>query len=71
MLHIVTGRAGSGKTTAAMREMRLAAEKGLDGLILLVPPQASHNAELALCEALGDSASLRAEALTFRTLANR
>ena len=71
MLHIVTGRAGSGKTTAAMREMRLAAEKGLDGLILLVPPQDSHNAELALCEALGDTASLRAEALTFRTLANR
>ena len=71
MFHILIGRAGSGKTTAVMNDMRAAAEAGLDGLILLVPPQASHNAERALCEALGDTASLSAEALTFRTLANR
>ncbi len=71
MLRLLTGRTGSGKTQLILKEIRESVERKEPGAILLVPPQASHTAELTLAEAGGDRAPLYAEALTFRTLAAR
>lgn len=69
MLRIVMGRAKTGKSKRVLREI---AEKG-DGSrqILLVPEHASHQAEVDLCLACGDTASRHAEVLSFRRLATR
>ncbi len=71
MLTIVCGRAGSGKTARVLMRLREGAEHGVDGRILLVPEQFSHEAERALARELGSSASLFAEVLSFTRLASR
>nr|WP_325211330.1 PD-(D/E)XK nuclease family protein [uncultured Oscillibacter sp.] len=69
MLTLLTGRARTGKSTAVLR--RIAARPGGRGQILLVPEHASHQAEVDLCRACGDSASRFAEVLSFRRLSDR
>ncbi len=69
MLNILTGRAKTGKSQLILD--RIAAADGGRGQILLVPEHASHQAEVDLCRACGDSASRRAEVLSFRRLCDR
>lgn len=66
MLHILTGREGSGKTKAMLSEI-------LDqtNSIIIVPEQYSYDFELLLCQVGGDTASQKAEVLNFTRLANR
>ena len=71
MLRIWFGRTGSGKTHRVYAEMADHMQNGVGNMLLLVPPQASHTTERLLAERLGDRAPLFAEALTFKTLANR
>ena len=47
------------------------ARAGVDGQILIVPEQFSHEAERALCRAGGDTISRYAEVLSFSRLAGR
>jgi len=71
MLHLYLGRAKSGKTAAIMDTIRrdVAARRG--GSVLLVPEQYSHEAEVELLRACGDSLSLYGEVLSFSRLASR
>ena len=69
MLTLLTGRAKTGKSTTVLN--RIAARPGGRGQILLVPEHASHQAEVDLCRACGDSASRFAEVLSFRRLSDR
>ena len=71
MLRIWLGRTGTGKTHRVYADMAENMDNGTGNMLLLVPPQASHNTERLLAERLGDRAPLFAEALTFKTLANR
>ena len=68
MLHIITGKAGAGKTDAMMRSIaeNVKAEKKS---FLIVPEQYSHQAERELCKACGDTAALYAEVMSFTGLA--
>ena len=54
MLHILTGRAGSGKTTQVLRRMREAGERRPQ--LLLVPEQASFETERRFCRENGNQA---------------
>lgn len=58
-------------TSRLLTELCTRAEKGEDGLYLLVPEQFSHSMERTLCRYGGDSISLHAEVLSFSRLANR
>lgn len=69
MLKILTGRAKTGKSQTVLD--RIAAHPGGRDQILLVPEHASHQAEVDLCRACGDSASRYAEVLSFRRLSDR
>ncbi len=69
MLHLLTGRAGSGKTLALLNSIcQHGAERPQ---VLLVPEQASHEMERLLCVRGGSSVSLYAEVLSFTRLAGR
>jgi len=69
MLHILTGRAGSGKTKEIFRRM---AQAGKDRpQLLLVPEQASFETEQRFCRENGNRAGLYGEVLTFTRLENR
>ena len=68
MLHLLLGRAGSGKTAEILRSIHARGENG-DKSILLVPEQYSHEAEKELLRLCGDKASLYAEVLSFSRLA--
>lgn len=69
MLHILMGRAGSGKSARVLRELARLGDTSRQ--ILLVPEHASHMAEVDVCRACGDSAGRHAEVLTFKLLATR
>jgi len=71
MLRLILGRAGSGKTSRIMREIKHCGESGEKRLCLVVPDQYSHNAERLLCEVCGNALSLYGEVLTFRRFASR
>ena len=71
MLRFIIGKAGTGKTAAIYRELRLAAERGEGRYLLLVPEQYSHEAERELCRICGDTLSLTAEVFSFTGLARR
>lgn len=71
MLTLITGRSGSGKTTAILKSIRRRCRAGEKDLILLVPEQFSHEAERRLCAFCGDSVSLHGEVLSFSLLAAR
>ncbi|WP_127508172.1 helicase-exonuclease AddAB subunit AddB [Paenibacillus humicus] len=72
-LRIITGRAGTGKTSACLDEIRalLAADPGGPPLILLTPEQATFQTEYALLGSGSIRSSLRAQVLSFRRLALR
>ena len=71
MLKLYIGPAGSGKTAAAMDEIRgrVLAGEGVNWLI--VPEQYSHEAERELCRRCGDTMSRYAEVFSFSGLARR
>ncbi len=69
MLRILTGRAGSGKTTEVFR--RMAAEGQQRKQILLVPEQASFETEQRFCRENGNRAGVYGEVLSFTRLENR
>lgn len=69
MLRIWVGRAGSGKSHKVLETMQSLRDKR--GQVLLVPEHTSHEAEVDLCRALGETASRDAEVLSFRALSNR
>ena len=71
MLRIFYGKAGTGKSMAAMSEIMQAVQSRKGGRILLVPEQYSHEAERELCAMCGDSMSMYAEVLSFTGLARR
>ncbi len=67
MLKLLLGRAGAGKSSAILR--RIAGGEGR--ACLIVPEQASHEAERRLCAVGGDGTSLRSEVLSFTRMAAR
>lgn len=69
MLHILMGRARTGKSQRILREIAALGDSSQQ--ILLVPEHASHVAEVDICKACGDGASRHAEVLTFKLLASR
>ena len=69
LLHILMGRARTGKSERVLREIAALGDSSQQ--ILLVPEHASHVAEMDLCRVCGDTASRHAEALTFKLLASR
>jgi ATP-dependent helicase/nuclease subunit B len=71
MLHLILGRARTGKTTRCMERLAGNAARGIGGNILIVPEQYSHEAERELCRVCGDHMSLYGEVLSFTRLAAR
>ena len=71
MLRLMMGKAGTGKTTAVIEEIRALTEHEQGGTLLLVPEQYSHEAERELCRRCGDSVSRYAEVFSFSALARR
>ena len=70
MLHLITGRAGSGKTTALLHLLRQQAEKGSRQLILIVPEQYSFVAERNVLQACGSQTAQNIHVLSFSRLAD-
>jgi ATP-dependent helicase/nuclease subunit B len=72
-LRLVTGRSGSGKTRFALDEIRHQLMQDPQGppLVLIVPEQATFQAEYAMVTTPGLGGFLRAQVLSFRRLAFR
>ncbi|MCD9023001.1 helicase-exonuclease AddAB subunit AddB [Cohnella silvisoli] len=72
-LRLVTGRSGSGKTRFCLDEIRTRLQQDPQGspLLLLVPEQATFQAEYAMATTPGLGGFLRAQVLSFRRLAFR
>jgi ATP-dependent helicase/nuclease subunit B len=71
-LRIVYGRAGSGKTSYCLKDIKSKLENNEKNLlILIVPEQFSLQAERNLIKIIGRGGILRAEVLSFRRMANR
>ncbi len=72
-LRFIIGRAGTGKTSTCLNEMReeLLTRPSGPPLILLVPEQATFQTEYALAAAPGLKGFIRAQVLSFRRLAYR
>ena len=68
MLTLLLGRAGTGKSQSLLED--ITARPG-EPACLIVPEQASHAAERALCAHGGDGVSRYAEVLSFTRLAPR
>ena len=69
MLTILMGRAKTGKSDTVLR--RIAELGDTSQQVLLVPEHASHQVEVDLCRACGDTVSRHAEVLSFRRLSDR
>ena len=69
MLHILTGRAGSGKTREVFRRMTLQGKERPQ--LLLVPEQASFETEQRFCRETDNRGGRYGEVLTFSRLENR
>ena len=69
MIHLLRGRANTGKSRAVLA--RMAKNGALRPQILLVPDHASFAAEVDLCRACGPTARRLGEVLAFRRLAQR
>lgn len=67
MLHLILGKAGTGKTEYILNSVADAANGG-EGTILLVPEQSSFEYEKAVLHTLGAAACSRVEVLTFSRL---
>ncbi|WP_372662877.1 helicase-exonuclease AddAB subunit AddB [Cohnella sp.] len=72
-LRLITGRSGSGKTRFCLDEIRSRLQEDPQGapLILLVPEQATFQAEYAMATSPGLDGFMRAQVLSFRRLAFR
>ncbi|WP_274651926.1 helicase-exonuclease AddAB subunit AddB [Paenibacillus humicola] len=72
-LRFIVGRAGTGKTRRCLDEMRSLLREQPDGppLMMLVPEQATFQAEYALLGGEGPGGAIRAQALSFRRLSFR
>lgn len=72
-LRFILGRAGSGKTTYTLDNIREELKKSPEGnnLILLVPEQATFQNEMELAKTPGIEGIMRAQVLSFRRLAWR
>ncbi|MFC4599347.1 helicase-exonuclease AddAB subunit AddB [Cohnella hongkongensis] len=72
-LRLITGRSGSGKTRLCLDEIRSRLKEAPLGppLILLVPEQATFQAEYAMATTPGMRGFMRAQVLSFRRLAFR
>ena len=71
MLTLIKGRAGTGKTSFVIRDIKRRGDNGQTRLLFIVPEQYSHDAERQLCETCGDRFSLFAEVITFSRLSGR
>lgn len=71
MLRIFIGRAGSGKTSAIMREVGKEVRLKRGGNIIIVPDQFSFEAERELLLSCGNTASLYAEVIGFSSLKDK
>lgn len=73
MLKIITGRAGSGKTTLIIEQIVKRLENPLDegNILLFVPEQMSHQAEYEIARKLKGKAFSRLQVLSFKRLAHR
>lgn len=71
MLTLILGKAGSGKTSAVIEDIRAAVQRREGRHIMIVPEQYSHEAERELGRVCGDSLSLYAEVFSFTGLARR
>lgn len=69
MLQLWIGRAGTGKTAHVLETMKQ--NRAERGQVLIVPEHISHETEVALCHALGDTASRDAEVLSLQNLSGR
>lgn len=69
VLHIILGRAGTGKSARILHTISRGDENNRQ--ILIVPEHASHVAEEDVCRTCGAAASRYAEVLTFKLLASR
>ncbi|MEW6661143.1 MAG: helicase-exonuclease AddAB subunit AddB [Bacillota bacterium] len=72
-LRFILGRAGSGKTTTCLEEVRQLLQESPMGnsLVLLVPEQATFQTEYALASTPNLGGMMRAQVLSFRRLAYR
>ena len=68
MLHLLLGRAGSGKTYTLRKQLQQRAAAGVNRLFLLVPEQASFANERALLHLLGPKDAQRVQVLSFSRL---
>ncbi len=68
MLHLILGRAKSGKTAAVLEAIAGHVRRGEAPVVLIVPEQYSHEAERELLRVCGDGLSLCAEVLSFTRL---
>lgn len=71
VLELIVSRDRKLNTDAMLDRISEAVGNRRGGQILIVPEQFSHDAERALCERCGDTASLYAEVLSFTRLADR
>ena len=71
MLEILYGPDRSANSAAVLRRICENAARGVEGQILIVPEQYSHETERALCACGGDTISRYAEVLSFTRLAAR
>ena len=71
MLTLITGKAGTGKTSAVIDEINEAVGRHEGQRMLIVPEQYSHEAERELGRVCGDSVSRYAEVFSFTGLARR
>ena len=70
MLHLVYGRAGSGKTRYARELLASLCENGAGNLLLLTPEQVSFESERAMLRRLGPRRAQGVQVLSFTRLAN-
>lgn len=69
-LNIISGRAGSGKTTYLFNKIKEAINKG-EKVYIITPEQFSFTAERRLLEEISSRAVISAEVLTFSRMAYR
>ncbi|AFM00631.1 MULTISPECIES: helicase-exonuclease AddAB subunit AddB [Desulfitobacterium] len=69
-MRFILGRAGTGKSTLCLNEIRRESQENPEGLplILLVPEQATHQMEMSLAHDPQSGGILRAQVLSFRRL---
>ncbi len=69
MLHLILGRAKTGKSTRLLSRMEREGQKRRQ--VLLVPEQYSHESERRLCQRLGNGSAAWCEVLSFTRLCSR